>query len=33
MAAGGPASELIMFIVAVIVAGSVAGALAYVTND
>ncbi len=33
MAAGGPASELIMFIVAVIIAGSVAGALAYVTND
>ncbi|ASJ02561.1 flagellar protein G [Thermococcus profundus] len=33
MAAGGPASELIMFIVAIIVAGSVAGALAYVTND
>ncbi len=33
MAAGGPASELIMFIVAVIVAGSVAGALTYVTND
>ncbi len=33
MAAGGPASELIMFIVAVIVAGSVAGALAYVTTD
>ncbi|WP_048055269.1 flagellar protein G [Pyrococcus sp. NA2] len=33
MTAGGPASELIMFIVAVIVAGSVAGALAYVTND
>ncbi|WP_048151283.1 flagellar protein G [Palaeococcus ferrophilus] len=33
MAAGGPASELIMFIVAVIVAGTVAGALAYVTND
>ncbi|NJE53912.1 flagellar protein G [Thermococcus sp. 21S9] len=33
MAAGGPASELIMFIVAILVAGSVAGALAYVTND
>jgi len=33
MAAGGPASELIMFIVAVIVAGSVAGGLAYVTTD
>jgi len=33
MAAGGPASELIMFIVAIIVAGTVAGALAYVTND
>ncbi|WP_456365572.1 flagellar protein G [Thermococcus sp.] len=33
MAAGGPASELIMFIVAVIIAGSVAGVLAYVTND
>ncbi|ASI99659.1 flagellar protein G [Thermococcus celer] len=33
MAAGGPASELIMFIVAVIIAGSVAGALAYVTTD
>lgn len=33
MAAGGPASELIMFIVAVIVAGSVAGGLAYITND
>jgi len=33
MAAGGPASELIMFIVAIIVAGSVAGALAYVTSD
>lgn len=33
MAAGGPASELIMFIVAIIVAGSVAGALAHVTND
>lgn len=33
MAAGGPASELIMFIVAVLVAGSVAGALAYVTTD
>ncbi|GAB6134692.1 archaellum stator protein ArlG [Thermococcus prieurii] len=33
MGAGGPASELIMFIVAVLVAGSVAGALAYVTND
>lgn len=33
MGAGGPASELIMFIVAIIVAGSVAGALAYVTND
>lgn len=33
MAAGGPASELIMFIVAVIVAGTVAGALTYVTND
>ena len=33
MAAGGPASELIMFIVAIIVAGSVAGTLAYVTND
>jgi len=33
MTAGGPASELIMFIVAVIIAGSVAGALAYVTND
>ncbi|NJE08874.1 flagellar protein G [Thermococcus sp. M39] len=33
MAAGGPASELIMFIVAVIIAGTVAGALAYVTND
>ncbi|KUH33713.1 flagellar protein G [Thermococcus celericrescens] len=33
MAAGGPASELILFIVAVIVAGSVAGGLAYVTTD
>jgi len=33
MAAGGPASELIMFIVAVIIAGSVAGGLAYVTSD
>ncbi|BAD84235.1 archaeal flagella-related protein G [Thermococcus kodakarensis KOD1] len=33
MAAGGPASELIMFMVAVLVAGSVAGALAYVTTD
>ena len=33
MGAGGPASELIMFIVAVIVAGTVAGALTYVTND
>ncbi|WP_048147053.1 flagellar protein G [Pyrococcus abyssi] len=33
MSAGGPASELIMFIVAVIIAGSVAGALAYVTTD
>ena len=33
MAAGGPASELIMFIVAVIVAGTVAGALTYVTTD
>ena len=33
MAAGGPASELIMFFVAILVAGSVAGALAYVTND
>ncbi|NJE60322.1 flagellar protein G [Thermococcus sp. 21S7] len=33
MAAGGPASELIMFIVAVIIAGTVAGALAYVTTD
>ncbi|WP_457752873.1 flagellar protein G [Thermococcus sp.] len=33
MPAGGPASELILFIVAVIVAGTVAGALAYVTND
>ncbi|ALM75360.1 flagellar protein G [Thermococcus barophilus] len=33
MPAGGPASELIMFIVAVIVAGTVAGALAYVTTD
>ncbi|MDK2869881.1 MAG: archaeal flagellar protein FlaG [Pyrococcus sp.] len=33
MAAGGPASELILFIVAVIVAGTVAGALAYVTTD
>ncbi|AEH24915.1 flagellar protein G [Pyrococcus yayanosii] len=33
MAAGGPVSELIMFIVAVIVAGTVAGALAYVTTD
>lgn len=33
MGAGGPASELIMFIVAVLVAGSVAGGLAYVTND
>jgi len=31
--ASGPASELILFIVAVLVAGSVAGALAYVTND
>ncbi|WP_457742106.1 flagellar protein G [Thermococcus sp.] len=33
MGAGGPASELIMFIVAILVAGSVAGALAYVTTD
>jgi len=33
MSAGGPASELIMFIVAIIVAGSVAGTLAYVTNE
>ncbi|ASJ11160.1 flagellar protein G [Thermococcus sp. P6] len=33
MAAGGPASELIMFIVAIIIAGTVAGGLAYVTND
>lgn len=33
MAAGGPASELIMFIVAIIVAGTVAGALTYVTTD
>jgi len=33
MTAGGPTSELIMFIVAIIIAGTVAGGLAYVTND